>query len=76
MSSHEWEHDMLSDLSPDKTKTQGAPTVQPLKSVIIFHVSSQVVKLTYFDISLHEKYEHSYFIPYRIFADSRSLTYE
>ena len=58
MSSHGWEHDMLSDLSPDKNKTQGAPTVLPLES-IIFHVSGLVVRLTYFDISLSEKYEHS-----------------
>lgn len=33
MSSHGWEHDMLLDLSPDKTKTQEASTAQTLKSV-------------------------------------------
>lgn len=38
MSSHGWEHDMLSDLSPDKTKTQGAPIAQTLKSAHISHM--------------------------------------
>lgn len=39
MSSHGWEHDMLSALSPDKTKTQGAPIAQTLKSMNYIYFS-------------------------------------
>ena len=59
MSSHGWEHDMLSDLSPDKTKTQEAPTVlhRRYSQCIVFPVSVLVMKVTNFDIS------PSYLIP-------------
>lgn len=42
MSSHGWEHDILSDLSPDKTKTQGAPAAQTLKSMYFIQYISQI----------------------------------
>lgn len=62
MSSHGWEHDMLSVLSPDKTKTQEAPTAQTLTPMYyIFLMSGLVVKDTHSDISLSEIQESSYF---------------